>query len=540
MRAGEVCPQAPGTRARMHPSDYRRDYAAYRSAVERALYEYRVGLSPRVELRDAEERHAELWTRDAFEELRRAHDETSGTFETERAGLSALACAASLKHAESRAAEVTGELRSCAAAARVSWDGVRLDASEVPEALASESDAGRRRELARRWLDSAAACDDLRAARLESLGEAARGLGFDNRAALYESFSGVSLEALASAADSFLRRTETAYMSRLAEWAARELPVGEGFTPDYADTFLFTSSTRFDERFPARDFRTIYAEALAGLGVRVESQRNLRVEDARPTSARAEQNDARSDVRAADADSACFAVRPPEDVRLVVGSRVGGLDFQRRGLFEGGRAQVFAWASRDTAARHPEFVYAPDGATEAGHALLLSGLLTEPSWLAGRRGMRATEAGEAARAASLLELYEVRRYCARLRHALAVDAAADARSEQVAEEYASRFTEATGFRHHAGSRLREADEWFASATRLRARLFAAGLREHLRSRHGRRWFASRAAGGELIDVWNTASRYSAEELARLLWGGGLSFDLLADASLEGSEGGESV
>src|SRR5919107_1271686 len=106
----------------MNPSDYRRDYAAYRSAVERALYEYRVGLSPSVELRDAEERHAGLWTRDAFEGLRRAHEETSETFETERAGLRALAGAASLKYAESRAAEATGELRNCAAAPNVTWD----------------------------------------------------------------------------------------------------------------------------------------------------------------------------------------------------------------------------------------------------------------------------------------------------------------------------------------------------------------------------------------------------------------------------------
>ena len=72
----------------------------------------------------------------------------------------------------------------------------------------------------------------------------------------------------------------------------------------------------------------------------------------------------------------------------------------------------------------------------------------------------------------------------------------------------------------------------------RARLFAEGLREHFRSRHGRRWVASRAAGGELIDVWNTASRSRVEELARLLWGGDLSFDLLADASLAALEGDE--
>src|ERR687889_585096 len=123
----------------MDPSDYRRDYAAYRSSVERALYERRAGLSARLELRPVEERYA-----------------------------------------------------------------------------------GRRRELARRWLDASAACDDLRAARLEALGEAARGLGFEGRAALYESFAGAAPVALAAAADSFLRRTESAYMSRLAGWAARE------------------------------------------------------------------------------------------------------------------------------------------------------------------------------------------------------------------------------------------------------------------------------------------------------------------------------
>jgi hypothetical protein len=513
----------------MNPGDYRLDYAAYRSAVERALYEYRAGLSRRLELRPVEERYGELWTREAVEDLRRAHDETSETFETERTGLRSLAGAASLKHAESLAGEVTDELRRCTESARVTWSGERVSASDVPDALAIETDAGRRRELASRWLDASAACDDLRAARLEALGEAARGLGFDNRAALYESFTGASLAALAAGADSFLRRTESEYMSRLAEWAARELPhtpssKGLGAAPDYADTLYFSRTTRFDGRFPARDFRALYAEALAGLGVRVETQRNLRVEDT-----------TRSDARA---DSACFAVRPPEDVRLVVGSREGGLDFQRRSFREGGRAQVFAWASRDAAARHPEFIYAADTATEGGHALLLSQLLAEAAWLAEHRGMRATEALEVARAASLLELYEARLDCARLRHALALDSAGDARSEQSAEEYASRFTEATGFRHGAASHLQDADEWFASAARLRARLFASGLREHLRSRHGRRWFASRAAGGELIDVWNTASRYRVEELARLLWGGDLSFDLLADASLAALEGDE--
>src|SRR2546423_13318282 len=501
----------------MNPSDYRRDYAAYFSAVERERFEHHAGLKRRPELQPTEERYAELWTRASVEDLRRALEETPEQFETERAGLRALAGAAGVKHAEAAAREVTEELRRCSESARVEWGGSEVSCDAAADLIADEADAARRRELARRQFDAARAYDDLRAARLEALNDAARALGFDRRRALYESFTGANLWRLAADAEVFLERTGSAFMSRLAEWAARELPPGAGRAPEYADQFFFERAARFDASFPARYFRALYAGTLAGLGVRAEAQRDLFIDDAaRPAKC---------------ARSACFAIRPPEDVRLVVGAPVSGLDFYRQTFREGARAQMFAWASREASARHPEFVRAPDAATEEGHALLLSGLFREPSGFADGRGMRETEAGEGARFDALLDLHEARRDCARLRYALALDGANDVRSEQLAEEYVLLFDEATGFRRHAGAGPLDADEWFRSATRLRARLFAIGMREHLRSRHGRRWFASRAAGEELIDIWNTASRYRVEELARSVWGGELSFDLLADASV---------
>jgi len=212
------------------------------------------------------------------------------------------------------------------------------------------------------------------------------------------------------------------------------------------------------------------------------------------------------------------------------GSPDAAFAYLRRSLAEGGRAQMFAWASRETSRRHPEFVHAPDRATESGHGLLFVALTREPVWLEARRGMRAGEASALARRAALLDLYRARRECALVADALALERAAGGRSEQSAEEYAARLTEATGFRHEAATHLLDADEWFESATSLRARLLAAALREHLRGRHGRRWFESRRAGEELIDVWNTASRYHAEELSRLVTGGETSFELMADAS----------
>ncbi|MDT5296730.1 MAG: hypothetical protein QOJ76_3610 [Acidobacteriota bacterium] len=511
----------------MNPSDYRRDYAAYRSAVERARFEHHAGLSARPDLRQdlrpVEERYADLWTREAVADLRRAFEQSHTQFETERAGLRALTGASEVGHVEGGAREATEELGRCAESVAVEWDGERVAASEVPHLLAAEGDAARRRELTRRLLDALSACDDLRAARLEALGGAARSLGFDGRRALYESFTGVGLENLSAAADAFLRGTEDAYMSHLSEWVARSLPGGAG--PEYADRFFFERGAGSEAHFAARDFRALYSESLAGLGVRVASQQNLHIDDATRPGKRAE--------------SACFAVGPPADVRLVVGARQGGMDFQRRSFEEGARAQMFAWASRETSARYPEFVYTPDTATEAGHGLLLSGLFREAAWLAARRGTGGAEAQSHARRAALVDLHGARRECAALACALALDRASDVRSERLAEEYASLTGGATGFRHHAATRLLDADEWFESAANLRARLFAASLREHLRARHGRRWFDSRAAGAELVDVWNTASRYPVEELARLAWGGELSFDLLADAliaALDGRDG----
>lgn len=508
----------------MNPSDYREDFAAYHSALERENYRRHSGLSQQLELEPIRDRYGALWSLDAVEDLRRVRAGTSEQFETERAGLRALIGVARLGHSEAHAREVTYELSRCVEGARVEWDGARLAAVDIPDVLAEESDAARRAELARRWFDAVAACDDLRAARIDHLDAAVRSLGCADRRSLYESFTGTNLSDLSSATGRFMERTERAYLARLAAWAARE---ASPFAPmrelHFADAPFFERGARFDARFPAQSFLPLYRETFERFGVRVESQANLQI-DVEPRTSKMN-------------DTACFPVSPPDDVRLVLGARRGGLDFMRRSFQEAGRAQMFAWSSREAAARHPEFTYPPDAATQRGHAFLVAGLFREAGWLGDQFGIRAAEAEEIVAASALMDLYDARRECARLRHALALDGASDVRSESLAAEYAESFSEATGFRHETATHLWDADEWFNAATNLRGRLFAAGFREYLRGRYGRRWFASRGAGDELIDVWNTSSRYNVEELARLLWGGGLDFELLAEVLATGATNG---
>ena len=144
---------------------------------------------------------------------------------------------------------------------------------------------------------------------------------------------------------------------------------------------------------------------MGGLGVRVEGQKNVLVDDeARPL----KHPRARS-----------FGVRPPEDVRLVTPSRAGAEGYTEL-FFEGGRAQHFAWSSPELAARHPEFVRAPDESARDGAGLLLSALFRDTAWVGEHLSLRADEARELTRSVALLELEDARRCCARLEYALAL------------------------------------------------------------------------------------------------------------------------
>jgi hypothetical protein len=495
----------------METSHYRREYAAYHAAAERARYERFAGATTQPRLEAIRERYSDLWTRDAVAALESAREETPAQSESERAGLHALAGAARLAYVETRAREVSEELSRCESASRVEWGGEGLTLREARVRLAAGTKADRRRELAAIWLERMGACDDLRGALVETSRDAARELGFDSYAALLASATNADYEKLSAAAGVVLERTAAAYGSRLAAWAARSLPPDRAREPSYADEPFFARRADLDPSFPSRELRATYEAAMRDAGVYAGRRDELRVEE----SARAEGRGA-----------GCFALSPPDDVRLVFRARAGA-DSYRDVFYEAGRANQLAWASRDLSARHPEFVHSPDRSSGVGFGFLLRALFADPAWIAERRGVRPSEAEEIARSCALAELYEARRDCALARDESELFAAPAPRSESLAAACAERRTEATGFRQPTALVLFELCDGGGAAESLRGRLFAASLAEYLRTRHGARWWSRRAAGDELIDLWNTASRYGVEELAPLAGAGTLDPELLS-------------
>ncbi|HUQ33436.1 MAG TPA: hypothetical protein VM095_15045 [Pyrinomonadaceae bacterium] len=499
----------------MNISDYRRDFAAYCSALELAHYQHRAGFDKELHLEPIYERYGDLFTLDAIGALQHAYDETSAHLETERRGLRLLASAARAGYLEAQARELTDEVVLCQVAARVEWEGERVPVNNVPKLISNEPTASRRRELAARWVDAGRTCNDLRAARLESFHEAAGQLGFDSYLALFTDILDTDFRRLAVQAGRFLERTESAYASALSRAVARDVPGVAVDDLQHADYFFFQRMSRLDPYFPAQGLITTYADAMNSLGISVGQQTNIHIDaEERPFK---------------NPRPACFRINPPDDVRLLI-APVGGAHDYTMLFHEAGHAQHFGWSSRELSKRHPEFLYAPDQATGEGHAFILSHLLHDTGWLMQHRsGVGPDQAREIVRELALLTCGNVRRRCASLSYEIELHGAGSSlRSERLAASYSDSLSQATGFRRSPALYLIDVDDGFYSAAYLRAWAFEVSLREYLRTRWGRRWWASRKAGDELIDLWNTSSRYTVEELAELIGFGEISFDLLAD------------
>ncbi|MGH9943144.1 MAG: hypothetical protein ACRD9R_12395 [Pyrinomonadaceae bacterium] len=500
----------------METGEYRREYAAYRTEYELARYNYISGRTPKFNLAPLEDRYAALWTREVIADLQNTHDKIHPQFETERTALRTLAAAARLGFVEVQTRALSRELEGCEAANSLPLDdGGRVSPREAVARIAHESDAARRRELTANWLERVRACEDLRAAHLDARDEAARTLDFENYFALSSDVErSPAEETLRASVESLPRLTDEIYRARLAAWAVQHLPTGGAREMSFADGLFFRRLSSLESFFPSNALKATYRQTLAGLGVRIESQQNLRLEESVRNAAFA-------------AAAVCCPVNPPEDVRLLY-RVVNGADTFRRFYQEAGRAQSFAWASRDLATHYPELVFQHSSATVEGHAFLFRFLLHDPAWLAEHRELKASEAQAGAGAFALVELHDARRCAAALcfRGEL-IRAAADPRSEHLSETYEATFREATGFSHPRALSLFDADNSLSPAVGLRARLFAASLGEYLRTRHGRRWWVVRRAGDELIDLWNTASRYTPEEQAALIGAPALDAELLA-------------
>jgi hypothetical protein len=485
--------------------EYRREYSDFHTAYMREQYLFLSGQKNNLQLEPIYDRYSDLYSWDSVARLKQSLDDLPEHYENERTALQRLYAFAVEQFLENSVKELTQGISEYEASAAITVFNREMTFQDTAVAISSEPDRETRRAIYEKRLAVIEASNDLRTERLAKLHEAARSLGRTTYTTLFEELRGLNYEAVSREAKALLARTESIYVSRLNEALKRDLKleIEEAIRPD---STYFIHLTGFDDHFPADLLLEVYSETMAGLGILVQSQKNITIDkEPRP----------RKSSRAF-----CMPVSVPTDIKLVIRPVGGQTDYQA--LFhESGHAQHYAWASEGL---RPEFKHTGDYALTETYAFLFNHLISDSEWLTSFLNFQ--ENSEFVRSVMLARLVTVRRYAAKLMYECELHATEDfARS---ANSYASLQTEATKFRTGPTEFLYDLDDSFYSASYVRAWAFEVALREHLKSRFGQRWWASQRAGNFLKEIWETGDRYTADEMASQIGIGPITFDPLID------------
>lgn len=387
------------------------------------------------------------------------------------------------------AAEPIAGLARARAEATFERAGHPVPLGEASLLLAAEPDPGRRRAIAAAAAEAERALLPAAAAREARLREAIRGLGYPSTAALAAELRGEPVAALRAQAEAVLARTDATWGALLSDLAARAgMPVAEVRVPDLPR--LLQSAAPLGG-FPAAGQLGAAREVLAGLGLELAAQPNVRVDaSARPGKLPL---------------TVALPVDPPRDVRVSI-APVAGIEALRGVLHELGAAEYYA----HVAAPGVEARRLGPAAAPRAWGLLLEAVAGTPEWLSGR-GLPEPIVRAEATAAAARRLLRAREAAARL-----LDAAARAEGAPAARELALA-SRAFGVPAEEADVLAwrvEPDTLLRSAETLRAELLAAQAESSLVRRAGApAWWTSREAGAWLRAEWAKGGRRTVAELS---------------------------
>jgi hypothetical protein len=487
-------------------TEHRQRFSDFQTHLNHEQYLFFSGQKTRLEANALTAEYSDLFSLATRTELQQELD--AARRDTDRAAIQLLLTNASQAYLKSSVRVLTNEIADYEARATIVWEGETITFADASSRLRTESNPVRRHDLAARRAEIIKGSQDLRAERLQTLHDAARRLGAENYLALYRQQRGIEYEMLATQLPPFLVQTESLYAAGLAAALLREANVTLA-EATHADLPHFRSLARFDKFFPAWQLKHAYRETFSGLGILTYQQSNLVIDDEpRPRKT---------------TKSFHFPVRVPDEIKVLVAAQDGARRYEAW-LHECGRAQQFAWTSRQL---YPEFQYSGDGAVREVFGLLFAGLLQDERWLG--EMLSYYESHEFRHLLAVQKLLLLRCNAARLQYEIELHAGHLA--GKAGTRYAELLTDAVRVDYDETEHLRAVADGMIVADYLRAAAFEAQLREQLKTKFGSRWWTSRKAGDYLIDLWNTGGRYPAEEMAKLIDLGALSFDWLAEESL---------
>lgn len=486
----------------MDLAQYRRELKSYHAAVEKNRMEEYLASAQTVSGEAIVERFSDLFSRSAISDLEKSLENADELTETETKARRNLLNIARIGFLRNRAGEIAQEYEVCRKSLRVSFQNESLTFPEAFSRIQLEENSVLRREIYTRLSEARNSCADLFLEKFKIFRENAQKIGFENHRKLFESLAEINFEGFAQKAEKFLAETEETHFKSLSEIFP------ESKSLHIADFYFRQKQSERKEIFAGKKLPDFYRLTLENFGFSAEKISNIKLLEV-------------SGERQASFFRPAF---PAAEIYFGVCARDGNAAFVEF-LKTFGKAQQAAWTSADLAVRFPEFVFSPDAVLGKAYGFLFQLLLVDESFLRRNFGLWNEKlTGKIARENKFRTVFEIRRNVLRFLFELKFHSSLNS---ETARDAAAGFTQSLGFQTSENDVFFQLSEDFAPLKSLRAALFAFGLREYLRARYDFDWWNKRPAFEELIDFWNAAERYKAEEMARMI-GFEMSFDLLKE------------
>jgi hypothetical protein len=322
--------------------------------------------------------------------------------------------------------------------------------------------------------------------------------------ASFEAVSGISLSALGTSCERFLRDTDSMWEDTLPQVLKDSLGI-KASQAKRPDALALFRASEFDDAFPANEMESVMRRQVLEMGIDPTADGRIIF-----------------DLGARDGKRSrafCSPVRVPEEVYLVLRPHGGQSDYNTF-LHELGHALHYGYASPDLPF---EFRWLGDNSVTEGYAMLFDHRMQDKGWLLRYTGLGANRVGKYLRAAGFEELHFLRRYCAKLLYERAVYSG-EAPWSELPELYVSLLGKATGFEYNAADAFVDMDPRYYSARYLRAWQLQSVLNEELTARFDVDWFRNPSAGPWMAgELFSQGQRESAEEIATRAGAGTLSF-----------------
>ena len=389
-------------------------------------------------------------------------------------------------------------------------DGETIPSRMLRVAISNEPDRARRERLERervRQLDEHLNPIYLDAAAIDRA--AVRELGAPNYYELYLRF-GFRLPELADECRALLDETEKAWEREGDRLFRARLGIGLDEARSWDVGRLFRAP-ELDGLYPSDRMLPALEQTLADLGIDLHGQANVHLDlESRPSKS---------------PRAFCAPIDVPGKVMLVI-QPIGGKDDWEALFHEAGHTEHYASTDGDLPMEDRRL---GDMAVTEGWAALLEKLVTEPAWL--NRRLDVPRPGDLARDGAISSLFFARRYSAKLLYEIELFQAEDPTTMK--SRYFELLSDALKIPVNAESYLDDVDGSFYVIGYLRSWAFEAQLREFLRGELGNEWFAKRAAGDLLRELWSLGQKPTADELLKDVTGATLEMASVATRIREG-------